>query len=219
MCVQYSTMIIGEEIQMKLIKAEATEGKMVPVKEGFSRLGRSMKKNMKRNLVVLGSVLLIGGAVWLNWALFSNAGDEDYDPSYYASGNAQNGSKDESDAGTQDEEKSYFAMAEIDRSRARDEALEVLNQITASTDASEEARAQAYAAIEQMALDIENEANIETLMKAKGFEECVAVISNDAATVIVRSDGLLPSQIAQITEIVWEQAGIAPASITIIEKA
>lgn len=204
---------------MKLIKTEETEGKMIPVKEGFGKLGQSMKKNMKRNLVVLGSVLLIGGAVWLNWALFSTAGDEDYDPSYYASGEAQNEPKDESNAGSQSEENSYFAMAEIDRSRARDEALEVLNQITASTDASEEARAEAYAAIEQMAIDIENEANIETLMKAKGFEECVAVISDQAATVIVKSDGLLPSQIAQITEIVWEQAGIAPASIKIIEKA
>ena len=38
-------------------------------------------------------------------------------------------------------------------------------------DLIEEAKAEAYAAIEQMALDIENEANIETLLKAKGFEE------------------------------------------------
>ena len=204
---------------MKLIKAEQTEGAIVPAKEGFGKLGESLKKNMKRNLVVLGSVLLIGGAVWLNWALFSAAGDEDYDPSYYASGEAENDPKDESNAGAQNTENSYFAMAQIDRSRARDEAMEVLNQITASEDATEEARAQAYAAIEQMAVDIENEANIETLMKAKGFEECVAVISNNAATIIVKSDGLLPSQLAQITEIVWEQTGITPASVKIIEKA
>ncbi len=208
---------------MKLMKTEQSENKLVPVKEGFQKIGRSLKKNLRRNLVVLGSVLLIGGAVWLNWALFSTANDEDYDPSYYTSGKTdgnqaeQNGSTN-TDSGTK-EENSYFAMAEIDRSRARDEAMEVLNQITASADASEEAKAEAYAAIEQMALDIENEANIETLMRAKGFEECVAVISDSAATVIVRSDGLLPSQLAQITEIVWEQAGIEPANIKIIEKA
>lgn len=205
---------------MKLIKAEKTENKMVPVKEGFGKLGASLKKNLKRNLIVMGSVLLIGGAVWLNWALFSNADDEDYDPSYYTSGDAQNGEQNDTNADTgTNEEESYFAMAQIDRSRARDEAMEVLNQITASTDATEEAKAEAYAAIEQMALDIENEANIETLLKAKGFEECVAVISNSAATVIVRSDGLLPSDLAQITEIVYEQAGITPSDITVIEKA
>ena len=204
---------------MKLIKTEQPDQAIVPIKEGFSKLGESMKKNMKRNLVVLGSVLLIGGAVWLNWTLFSNVGDEDYDPSYYASGEAENNPAEESNTATQNGENSYFAMAQIDRSRARDEAMEVLNQITASADASEEARAQAYAAIEQMAIDIENEANIETLMKAKGFEECVAVISDNAATVIVKSSGLLPSQLAQITEIVWEQAGISPSFVKIIEKA
>ncbi len=209
---------------MKLIKAEKSENKVVPVKEGFGKFSASLKKNLKRNLVVLGSVLLIGGAVWLNWALFSNADGEDYDPSYYTSGEAEQGGQQSGqqgdNAGAQTgDATSYFAMAQIDRTRARDEAMEVLNQITASTDASETAKAEAYAAIEQMALDIENEANIETLLKAKGFEECVAVISNSAATVIVRSDGLLPSELAQITEIVYEQAGITPAQLTIIEKA
>jgi stage III sporulation protein AH len=209
---------------MKLIKAEKTENKLIPVKEGFGKLGASLKKNLKRNLVVMGSVLLIGGAVWLNWALFSDAGDDDYDPSYYTSGDVENGNQNSNNSGNNtnadaSEGESYFAMAAIDRSRARDEAMEVLNQITASTDASEEARAEAYAAIEQMAQDIENEANIETLLKAKGFVECVAVISNSTATVIVKSEGLLPSDLAQITEIVYEQAGISPADIKVIEKA
>ncbi len=204
---------------MKLIKAENPENtKLTPFKEGFTKMGQSMRKNMKRNLIVMGSVLLIGGAVWLNWALFSNAEGKDYNPDYYTSGQPQDGGSD-SDTGTSSGDNSYFAMAQIDRSRARDEALEVLNQITASTDATEDARSEAYAAIEEMAKDIENEANIETLMKAKGFEECVAVISDDAATIIVRSEGLLPSDIAQITEIVYEQASIEPLNITIIEKA
>lgn len=209
---------------MKLMKAEKSENKLIPAGGGFAKLGtalKGLKKNLKRNLMVVGSVLLIGGAVWLNWALFAEAGDKDYDPSYYTSGEVESGDQtgDNADAGSEKKEDSYFAMAAIDRSRARDEAMEVLNQITASSDATEEAKAEAYAAIEQMALDIENEANIETLLKAKGFEECVAVVSNKAATVIVRSDGLLPSQLSQITEIVWEQAGISPTDITIIEKA
>lgn len=207
---------------MKLIKAENAESKqMTPFKEGFTKLGESVRKNMKRNLIVMGSVLLIGGAVWLNWALFSNAESKNYDPSYYTSGQPQDSSDDSNSTGNTNSESddSYFAMAQIDRSRARDEAMEVLNQITASTDATEEAKLEAYAAIEQMAIDIENEANIETLMKAKGFEECVAVISDSAATVIVRTDGLMPSDLAQITEIVYEQASISPENITVIEKA
>jgi hypothetical protein len=35
----------------------------------------------------------------------------------------------------------------------------------------------------------------------------------------VKSEGLLPSDLAQITEIVWEQAAISPSAIKVIEKA
>jgi stage III sporulation protein AH len=65
---------------------------------------------------------------------------------------------------------------------------------------------------------MENETNIETLIVAKGFEECVAVISGDSASVVVRSDGLAAAQISQINEIVFQQSGILPVNITIIER-
>jgi hypothetical protein len=65
---------------------------------------------------------------------------------------------------------------------------------------------------------MEAEANIETLIMSKGFEQCVAVINGDAASIVVKSDGLIASQISQINEIVYEQAGISPMKITIIQK-
>ena len=76
----------------------------------------------------------------------------------------------------------------------------------------------AHADIAQIAKDIENESNIETIIRAKGFEECIAVISDNQATVIVKTDGLLASEVAQINEIVYEQSGILPTSLKIIEK-
>jgi stage III sporulation protein AH len=65
---------------------------------------------------------------------------------------------------------------------------------------------------------IENESNIETLVKAKGFEECVAVINGEKASVIVKSEGLQPNHLSQILEIVYLQAGILPENVTIMEK-
>ena len=50
------------------------------------------------------------------------------------------------------------------------------------------------------------------------FGERVAVINGDAASIVVKSDGLIASQISQINEIVYEQAGISPVKITIIQK-
>ena len=68
--------------------------------------------------------------------------------------------------------------------------------------------------------EIEVEATVETLIKAKGFDECVAVISNNIATVVVGTDDTLtPSHLAQIKEILYEQAGVLPVNVRVSEKA
>ena len=72
--------------------------------------------------------------------------------------------------------------------------------------------------INTMALTVEKEANIETLVKAKGFEQCIAVINGENATVVVNGKQLLANQISQINEIVYEQTGIKPANIRIVTK-
>ena len=88
-----------------------------------------------------------------------------------------------------------------------------------SADASEEARAEAASKISKIAVDIQNEASIESLVKAKGFEECVAVISEDSVSVIVSAESLQAAQTAQILTIVYETTGITPDKVSIINKA
>ena len=72
--------------------------------------------------------------------------------------------------------------------------------------------------ISKLAMAMEQEANIETLVMAKGFEKCVAVLNGDSARIIVSGKDLTPAQIAQINEIVYEQSNILPVNITITEK-
>jgi 1-deoxy-D-xylulose 5-phosphate reductoisomerase len=63
------------------------------------------------------------------------------------------------------------------------------------------------------------EATVETLIKAKGFSDCVAVISNGKANIIVATEEtLLPGKIAQIKEILYTKAEILPVDTTIIER-
>ena len=173
------------------------------------------KKIGVRNLVVICAVLLIGGAVGVNYILYSTpdtndpAGDVDIDL----------GDTDIQDTLDKDQNTSdYFAQTVLSRQNARDEALEVLQAVATNSSALPEAVDAALADIAQIAKDIDNESKIETLVKAKGFEECIAVISDDSATVIVKTDGLLASEVAQINEIVYEQSGILPTGLKIIEK-
>ena len=112
----------------------------------------------------------------------------------------------------------YFAITVVSRRRARDESIELLSAVASHEDAMPDTRYRALADIAVIAKEIEREANIETLVRAKGFDECVAVVSGDLANIIVRTDGLMPNEVAQIKEIVFEQAGILPRNVRIIER-
>ena len=94
----------------------------------------------------------------------------------------------------------------------------MLKLVAESPDSSEAAKAEASAKISKIAVDIQNEANIETLVKAKGFEECVAIISEDSVSVIVSAESLQAAQTAQIFNIVYETTGITPERVSIINK-
>ena len=65
---------------------------------------------------------------------------------------------------------------------------------------------------------MQNEANIETLVKAKGFEECVAIIGEDSVSVVVKAETLQANEAAQILTIVYETTGIHPENVSIINK-
>ena len=87
-----------------------------------------------------------------------------------------------------------------------------------SESANEATKTEALLEIAELARAMEAEANIETLVLAKGFQQCVAVINGDTCSVVVSGDELQPAEISQINEIVYEQAGIAPTNVRIVVK-
>ena len=167
-----------------------------------------------KSAVVIVAVLLIGLAVYLNYRWF-------YDPIEslgYGDNNMESEQTDSEQTDLPSDENDYFSATALSRTQARDEAIDVLKLVTEDAEASAEAKAEAAAKISKIALDIQNETNIETLVKAKGFEECVAIISDDAASVIVKSESLKANEAAQILAIVYETTGINPENISIINK-
>ena len=166
-------------------------------------------KTFKKQLIVTLSIALIGGAVLVNWTFFSDHnvknGTNDY----------ESGTDLTQDASADDD---YFTATQISRQRARDESMEVLQTIVDNEEALDEVKNEAWNDITQIAQNIEAEANIESLVMSRGIAECVAVVSNDSATVIVKTDGLHENQITQIQEIVYEQTNIPVENLKIIEK-
>ena len=184
---------------------------------------KTAKKLNKKAVVAVGAVLVLGGAVLLNFLLVPDASEENkkgidvaIDLSDVSAAVAE---KEAESAGADGETKvDVFAEMTLSRRQARDEALEVLTGVAESSTAIDSMKQEALGELQQIATDIENEANIESLVMAKGFEECVAVVNGDTASVIVKTEGLLDSEVAQISEIVYEQTGIHPDNLNIIES-
>jgi len=202
----------------------------------------------KKNIIIISGILLIGIAVYLNLTLQFNEPEipdgnlmDNNDFYYYDSDDSKvfgqaslvdNINYDDeymgegmdllgmNDADIQDniDGDSYFAIATVSRTRARDEALELLNDIVNNAEVMPDIKDKALKDIAVIAGEIEREANIEVLVKAKGFTDCVAIVNGENANVIVKTDGLMPNEVAQIKEIVYEQAGIIPGNVKIVER-
>ncbi len=200
---------------------DAVEGEHRHKLPAWMTAAGNLVRDNSRHLVVAASVLVIGFAVYLNWAMYNAPAADAADVP--GSGSTDVGfSVSEEDASAsvvvETAADDYFAVSQINRQRARDEAIAVLQDVVDGAENLSDVQNDALAEIAQIAADIEHEAAIESLVKGKGFEACVAVISGDAANVIVRTSALLPNEVAQIQEIVYETSGIVPANVKIIEK-
>ncbi len=194
------------------------------VKKFFEKIGR-------RNMIIAGAVVLLVGAVAVNWIFFSGDDKDDgfrYDASAGMSTNygttltttavgEETSTPTVSDPNNTD---SYFSSVEISRQRARDEALQVLNAVVDNDKATEDVKAEAMKEIQTIAREMSWESNIESILMSKGFAKCVAVINGDSANIVVRHEGdrLQSAQLAQINTVVYEQTGIEPINITIVAK-
>ena len=184
-----------------------TMAKLHGVKRFFGKVG-------KRNWIILSAVLLIGAAVYLNYLWFYDPADSiGYGDNNTVDAGANAG--DTAAAGDAD----YFTAAELSRKQTRDEAIEVLQSVVRDTDESSAEHASALSGISEIAVNMEREANIESLVEAKGFSPCVAVVNGDRASIVVSHDAELNSaDNARICTIVYEQTGILPQNVTIIRK-
>lgn len=187
------------------------------LKETGKKITKAAKNAGKKTLIATGALIVIATAVVLNFILMKEPAETVADLSGKlapVSSLLEKEEASEADVSIAD----YFSNIVLNRKSAREEAMDVLLSVADNESAVEDVRASAYSDMKQIALDIEREAEIETLMKAKGFEECLAVVNGSNASVIVRTEGLTPGEVAQISEIVYTECGVLPSDLKIIEK-
>lgn len=177
-------------------------------------------KNRKRNITMIAVLLFVCAAVALNWSYNNRWGSPDSEmvsaeDEAMLNANAALGQE----AGSQVSASEYFAEARLTRQVSRDEALQLLQTAAAAETASQETIDSAMNAISAMATSSMQESQIENLLIAKDFADCVVYIGNDSITVAVPApaEGLSEEAVAQITDIICNETDYEAAQLSIIE--
>ena len=112
----------------------------------------------------------------------------------------------------------YFATARLNREEARDNSLAILQKTVDDPEASKEAVNSASESITAMASATLQESKIESLITAKGYEDCVAFIGDNSVSVVVKakSDALASADVAKITDIVVGETKFAASDVKVI---
>lgn len=191
----------------------------------------------KRQFIIAALVVALGAAVYLNWqfsandSLLANADEasdttasKEIGEAKYVNTSASKASQESSKENFAQEtnqsvsnQSEYFAQAELKRKQAQDEELELLNNIIEDASKNEAAKTEAVKQSAELAKRIEQQSNIESLIRAKGFKECIAFISNGECSIVVSSGDITNAGAITIKDIVHKQSGIEYSKITITE--
>ncbi len=191
-------------------------------------------KVWKRNVVVAAIMLFVCAAVYLNWSYSQEVetGSESAGGKLLGEAALVGSSSDDpllADETGKDvppkqgeavpEQTGYFSSARLNRQQARDSALSLLQEAADDEAADQAIKDEASASIQTMAANTLSEAQIENLVTAKGYADCVCFIGDSSASVVVAAveGGLTDTDTARIMEIVKEETGLTASQIKIIE--
>lgn len=111
----------------------------------------------------------------------------------------------------------YFAAVRLSRQQARDSAVNLLQEAMAYSDQTK--AAESSAELEDIVQTALSEAQIESLIIAKGYTDCVAYMSTDGISVAVSAPegGLKQEDVAVIADIVMNQSDYTLEDIHVVE--
>lgn len=191
----------------------------------------------KRQLTLLTLVVALGVAVYLNWEYAK--GDTPYTLQETAAVSAQadlgDGQGDtqpvlealpdknygEAQLVSADEENNdkYFEQARLTRTKTRDEVLDTLQKSLKDTSLNEEEKQSLTSTLTATLESITIESDIENMVKAKGFADCVAFIEGDKINLAVKTgaEGLDKTEVAQLRDIILSKMETEAKNISIVE--
>jgi len=176
--------------------------------------------NWKKNMIAAAVLVVVCAGIYTNW-MYSNSQQVDnltdvLDSDKVMSDDSLILDVDGPEDDVVDTVTDYFAAVRLSRQQARDSALEQLQEAMSYTDGTDSTSAAKLESIVQTAL---TEAQIESLVIAKGYRDCVAYISDKGISVAVASPegGLQQADVAVVADIVMTQTDLKLSDIYVVE--
>ena len=186
-----------------------------------------MSAKWKRNTMIATMAVLVCAAVALNWKFSGREAVKDAEETgtkilgeaTLVSGQDGEG---ESDLPLDEETvytgTDYFASARLTRQQARDNAISLLQEAADQENADQSVINEASQGIQVLASYTMKEAQVENLVTAKGYKECVAFMGDDGISVVVSTDSgeLTEADVAKITDITVSETGLPVSDVKIM---
>lgn len=171
----------------------------------------------RRQLILATLVVALGAAVFVNWYYTGNNSlkqSEETTESEYVQ-NLGEAKYVNADATATD----YFSEVKLNRQKTRDEALDKLNTSLKNAKTGTEEAKSITDSIDKLTLQIKQENDIESLITAKISGECVVVINDSSAQIVVKKGALNEDTALQIMDIVTTNTKLDASNIKITESA
>ncbi len=113
----------------------------------------------------------------------------------------------------------YFAAVRLSRQQARDSAVNLIQEAMAYSEEDGAKKTESAQELEQIVQTALSEAQIESLVIAKGYTDCVAYMSGEGISVAVASPegGLQQADVAVIADIIMTQSDYGLDAIRVVE--
>lgn len=121
---------------------------------------------------------------------------------------------------SEDTSSEFFESARLSREKSRDEALDTIEKTLKNSSLSDEEKQKMTDTLKQQITNIETESELETLIKAKGFVDCVVMLDGSSAsvTVMTENDALTAAEVTKIRDVILSKcAEIKAQDITVVE--
>lgn len=180
-------------------------------------------KVWKKNVIAAALLLTVCGGIYINWlytedqAVANLTDTLDEEKIMSADLLVMNNDDNLLDSEQSSTVSDYFAAVRLSRQEARDSAVGLLQEAMSYTDTGSDTETNAQ--LEDLVQTALCEAQIESLVIAKGYADCVAYITDNGVSVAVAvpENGFTQTDIAVIADIVMAQSSCPLEDIRIVE--